>query len=132
MEQRTLSFSLEISAITSNIKANEVTITQEIAKKLDLDTGSIICARRLPNRRKNPDNITVKMRSKDARDQWIEAGKKAELTLSVFGKNVPSEQPEIRIFIRKALTPYTKTLYYNARKSLKSSHKYVWCKNGSI
>ncbi|CAK1577850.1 unnamed protein product [Parnassius mnemosyne] len=132
MEQRTLSCSLEISGITSNVKANEVTITQEIAKKLDLDTGSIVCARRLPTRRENPGNIIVELRSKDARDQWIEAGKKAQLTLSVFGKNVPSEQAGIRIFIREALSPYMKTLYYNARNSLKTSHKYVWCKNGLI
>ncbi|CAK1579544.1 unnamed protein product [Parnassius mnemosyne] len=132
MEQRTLSCSLEISGITSSVKANEVNITQEITKKLDLDTGSIVCARRLPTCRENPGNIIVELRSKDARDQCIEASKKAQLTLSVFGKNVPREQARIRIFIREPLSPYIKNLYYNARNSLKTSHKYVWCKNGLI
>lgn len=130
MEQRALSCSLEISGITSEV--NEVTTTQEIAKQLNMDPSSIVHSRRLPSRKENSGSIMVEMRSKDIRNQWIEVGKKAQLTLGMLGKSVPSEQAGRKIFIREALSPHMKTLYYNARNSLRSTHKYVWCKNGLI
>ncbi|CAH2089436.1 unnamed protein product [Euphydryas editha] len=133
MEQRTLCCSLEIAGITANMDNKEIDITQGIAKKLNLDTRSIIQTRWIRSRRtENSGSIMVETASNDIRNRWIEAGKKAQLTLGMLGLNVPSEQAGTKIFIREALSPYMKTLYYNARNSLKSSHKYLWCKNGVI
>ncbi|CAH2104440.1 unnamed protein product [Euphydryas editha] len=133
MEQRTLCCSLEIAGITANMDNKEIDITQGIAKKLNLDTRSILQTRWIRSRRtENSGSIMVETASNDIRNRWIEAGKKAQLTLGVLGLNVPSEQAGTKIFIREALSPYMKTVYYNARNSLKSSHKYVWCKNGVI
>lgn len=93
-------------------------------EKEDIEGGWRV-GRETPNGRPRP--IVVRLRSRAARDQWLQARKKRILNSHVFKND--NETP---IFINENINKGTRELFWQTKNTLKNKFKFFWIQNGKI
>ncbi|CAB3253844.1 unnamed protein product [Arctia plantaginis] len=134
VDQKLLASTLEIAGIPVTPNQNTLDVVKEVAAKLKVNPQQLVNVRRVPRRRKEqPDGpIIVELQSKGDRDQWLSSAKKNEILTGNILSDLPTEKATRRVYVRAALTHYSKTLLYNAKQRLNGTFKYIWCKEGKI
>ncbi|XP_063369766.1 uncharacterized protein LOC134658091 [Cydia amplana] len=113
-------------------------VVASIAQKLDLETEDIEQVRRVGAPKKKVDTelgdkqararpIVVTMRTKAARDQWINKRKTRLTNGAIFGNN-----NQKRIYINEDMTKFKRQLFWSAKNQLKPTYSYVWFQKSNI
>ncbi|CAB3233352.1 unnamed protein product [Arctia plantaginis] len=105
-------------------------VVTAVALELNVDQSDIQSIQRLPGTKTG--TIQIGMKNTLARKQWIDASREKKITAGVLLPDIPREVAENRIYVREALTKYTKTLLYNAKAQLNKLFGYIWCRDGKV
>lgn len=112
----------------NNDDENVLEVVKKVADKLSLNPEDIESAERLssPNKPKmgvdRPQPIVIKLRTKQARDQWLQKRKTRLTNGDVYRNNNKNED----------LTKATRLLFWETRNQLKHLYKYIWIQNSNI
>lgn len=129
LEQDRLTKYLEISNVPY-IEMEEVDkIADQIATKLKQPTSDIENAIRLPAKKDRVGLIRVELKKDSLQTKWLTAAKSTKVTAADVIENAPTTTV---IYVREALTPYNKDLFWKTKQELKSSFQFIWCKGGVI
>lgn len=130
LEEKEKEKKVEIAGLEK--KENEVVaeVAALVAKKLQLDAGQIEYAERVGREKpeaEKPLPVVITLRTKEARDNWIESRKKRLTNGDVY-----SSQNNNRIYINENLTKYKRNLLWFTKNQLKKTYKYIWVQDGKI
>ncbi|XP_073947852.1 uncharacterized protein, partial [Choristoneura fumiferana] len=132
LETREKEKNLEIHGLDTQSNENTKSIVQELAQKLNLNPKDVDDAQRVGQEKPDitkPKIVLVKLRSKTARDSWLQIRKQSKLTNNKIYSNGSDKQ----IFINEDLPRYKRQLLWTVRTSLKSKgFQYIWVQNGNI
>lgn len=131
-EQQSLATALEIAGLPDVTPKSVENTVKTVVAELNMNEEDIHSSHLLPGSKERSGPILVKLKSKFARKQWIEASKDKCLTVGTLLPNVAKEKANNRVYIREALTKHLKTLLYNAKVQLRSSFQFIWCKDGKV
>lgn len=125
---------IEIAGLMKNKDEENVKeVVKEVALKLCLNPEDIESAERLGSSNKpktgveRPRPIVVKLRSKQARDQWLQKRK-----TKLYNGDIYRNDNRMPIYINEDLTKTTKLLFWEARSQLKHHFKFIWIQNSHI
>ncbi|XP_075990264.1 uncharacterized protein LOC142985907 [Anticarsia gemmatalis] len=125
---------IEIACLMKNKDDENVKeVVKEVAVKLCLNPDDIESAERLSSSNKpktggeRPRPIIVKLRSKQARDQWLQKRK-----IKLMNGDIYCNDNRMPININEDLTKTTKLLFWEARSQLKHQFKFIWIQNSNI
>ncbi|XP_075990265.1 uncharacterized protein LOC142985908 [Anticarsia gemmatalis] len=125
---------IEIACLMKNKDDENVKeVVKEVALKLCLNPDDIESAERLSSSNKPktggepPRPIIVKLRSKQARDQWLQKRK-----IKLMNGDIYCNDNRMPININEDLTKTTKLLFWEARSQLKHQFKFIWIQNSNI
>ncbi|KAI5632039.1 baculovirus FP protein domain-containing protein [Phthorimaea operculella] len=131
-QQEKLDSSLEISGVPKVQDENLNNIAESLATVLQVEKPTDIQVKRLPSHPKKPDLIVIKMQDKYTKMQWITASRKKSIIAKEIIPNLDSQVGSTPVYIREAMTPFNKKLFWMAKQELKPAFKYVWFKDGKI
>ena len=132
MEQQQLEKYIEITNIPWDENENLNTILHKIAAKLKVSIEDVNSVKRQTAKKDRPAIIQVEMKDKNIQTKWLTAAKTIKIASSSIVPNLTASTTDETIFIREALTPYNKSLLWNAKQELKKSYKFIWCKQGIV
>lgn len=130
MEQGMKANNVEIVGLEKQDNENTTELVKKIAQKLKLDPNNIEDSFRVGREKpddKKPQPIVVKLKTKGARDQWINS-RRTTITNKDIYKN-DSNQP---IYINEDLPRFKRQLFWTAKTQLKGICKYIWIQNSNI
>lgn len=126
-EQKQLANQVEITGMACDENENGLNIAVKIANMLNLKKDRITAAIRIPPKNdKDHERLMVTLMDEETASSWIE---KSRYSRGTSEKNTASEQ---NIIVRRALTPYFKTLLWKAKSELKDDYRFIWCKQGKV
>lgn len=113
-------------------KENEVIneIVAKVAQKLQMDVNQIEHAERVGREKpdaEKPQPVVITLRTKEARDKWIESRKNRLTNGEVY-----DTEDSNRIYINENLTKYKRNLLWVTKNQLKQTYKYIWIQDGKI
>lgn len=129
LEQNQLSSDLEIAGVPYKEQENPKEIMTTLANKLKLDSSGIKSVRRLPKKgEKTAGTLYVKLREECDPISWVQAARTIKPIVSDIISTTPSDETAAtKVFVRHALTSYTKALLYQVKQKLKETFKFIWC-----
>lgn len=134
LEKKEKEKSIEIACLEKNKEDENIQdIVKDVAAKLSLNPEDIESVERMssPTTPKSgvdrPRPVVVKLRSKQARDQWLQKRKYRITNGDIYGNNNNN-----RIYINEDLTKATRLLFWETRNQLKHLYKYIWTQNCNI
>lgn len=130
-EQAKLCNHIEIAGIPYSDNEDPMAIAAVVASSLKVADISAKSAKWLGNRKSQNTNLLVELKE-GQRDQWITKSKEVKLTLKDIQPTSLQKDPNEKIYVREALTPYNKSILWQAKQNLKPSYKYIWCKDGVV
>ncbi|KAG7312723.1 hypothetical protein JYU34_001095 [Plutella xylostella] len=127
-EQKNLSNKIEVAGVPYKQEENLQLITKNIATKLNVDSSTIKSVKRIKGKGENTEGILhIEMKEECDATSWTQTARTANLVVSDVLPTYTGEESKSRIYVRRALTPYNKTLLYQAKKELKEAYKFIWC-----
>lgn len=134
LEKKEKEKNVEIACLMKN-KNNEniKEVVKDVAVKLSLNPDDIESVERLSSpittkvRVARPSPIIVKLRSKQARDQWLQKRKVHLTNGDIYGNG-----NKTRIYLNEDLTTGTRSLFWETRNQLKNLYKFIWTQNSNI
>lgn len=132
MEQKSLLTYVEISGLPEATVQNPQATIKSLATKLKVEASDVISTRSLTHHKDKPRALLVELRSMESRNLWISAAKQLTPTVGEIMQNALHGESKNPIYIREALTANNKMLLYNAKKLLRNTYEFVWCKNGKV
>lgn len=131
--QNSLSNVMEIIGVPVKENEDVEEMVKVIAGKIKANSGQIRKVTRLPGRNGKDGVIQVELQDKQARSGWLASARQQTL---VAGDIVPMESQNKnkmdRIYLREALSYYYRNLLRKTKEELKSTYKFIWCKEGKI
>lgn len=138
LEQKDKDKNIELACLEKHANENLKAVVSKFAEKLNLQPNDIVEVKRVGAEKPLPKNsdiplrpqpVIVTLRSKAARDQWIQQRRtRPRITNGcIYGND--SKQT---IFINEDVTQYTRQLFWSARNQLKTICNYIWIQNAKI
>ncbi|KAJ2942196.1 hypothetical protein O0L34_g15737 [Tuta absoluta] len=131
-QQGKMDSTLEVAGIPKMQDENLIEIAESLSKILEVDSATKVQASRLPPHPKKPDVIVLKMHDKDTKMQWMVASRKKNITVQDVIPTTDAQVGSTPVYVREAMTPFNKKLFWLAKQELKPAFKYVWFKDGKI
>lgn len=117
---------LQKNGDTENIKE----VIETFARKLNLNPEDIENVERVGSQKigeERPRPIVVKLRSKEARDQWLQKRK-----IRITNGDIYGTANKVPIYINEDLNKATRILFWETRNQLKQLYKFIWVQNSNI
>ncbi|XP_075988998.1 uncharacterized protein LOC142984975 [Anticarsia gemmatalis] len=134
LEKKDKEKNIEIAGLLqNNDQENIKEVIKDVAVKLKLNPEDVESAERLrsPNKPKmgvdRPRPVVVKLKSKQARDEWLQKRKVKLNNGDVYRNN--NNTP---IYINEDLTTTMRFLFWETRSQLKNNYKFIWIQNSNI
>ncbi|CAK1590036.1 unnamed protein product [Parnassius mnemosyne] len=130
LEEKDKEKKVELAGLEKKENEDVAKIIVQIANKLQMDVSQIEHAERVGREKPNVDKplpVVVTLRTKEARDKWIEIRKKRLTNGEIYGTN-----NDTRIYINENLTRYKRNLLWVTKNQLKKTYKYIWVQDGKI
>lgn len=133
MQQYGRNHNIQIDGIPEVNNENVYNLINRLAIALDepiILNQHIQAAHRIPAKRSNkPKPLVVQFTNRQKRDTILRKAKAKRVKTTDFLENVPVSA----VFVNEHLTPYYKTLLYEAKKlKVEKDYKYVWISNSKI
>lgn len=109
---------------------NLINVAQIIAQKLELNPEDVMAAQRVGYQKpgeKRPRPVLVTLKSKSARDKWIQQRKTKITNKSIYGG-----QSDQQIYINEDLIKPLRQLFWEAKSRLQPHFTYIWIQNSKI
>lgn len=132
LEQEGLSTVIELSNIPREDEEDVKEIIKTVASKLNTSTTNIKKIKRQGTGKDRPGNIMIHFSNDTDCTTWTSAAKTTNLQIADICPNIKEPKASEKIFVREALTPYNKKLLWYAKEKLRTTYKYIWCKQGVI
>lgn len=130
LEEKDKEKKVELSGLEKNNNEDISKVVTQIAQKLQLNTGDIECVERVGREKpgsEKPPPVVVTLKSKHARNKWLEVRKSVITNGQIYGTNNNN-----RIYINENLTRYKRSLLWATKLQLKKTYKYIWVQDGKI
>ncbi|KAI5640494.1 hypothetical protein NE865_07039 [Phthorimaea operculella] len=131
-QQEKMSSTLEVTGIPKMQDENLKEISESLSKVLEVENASKVQVSRLPPHPKKPDVIVIKTHDKESKMQWMAASRKKNITVQDIIPSADAQVGSTPVYVREAMTPFNKKLFWLAKQELKPAYKYVWFKDGKI
>lgn len=132
LEQQHLSDQIEISGIPDSNDMDLPALVDKVVTKLGVQKEEIFSVKRLPSRRTGSGPVHVKIRQESARQKIISAARDATICAKDLMPNLTGQPAEEKIRVREAITPYLKSLLWQAKQEMKGVFKFIWVKEGKV
>ncbi|KAJ0169240.1 hypothetical protein K1T71_015270 [Dendrolimus kikuchii] len=127
LEQKELSLNLELVNVKKVENENIMKVVEKVAYELKLNATDIEYAWRVQGENSNSKPIIIKMRSRDARSQWLKSRKNQITNHTIYNNN-----DYTHIYINEHLTYHMRQLFWNTKQKLKEEYKFIWIRDGKI
>lgn len=133
LEQKNKDKNIEIHGVEYQPTENTERIVKSLASKINMNPDDVLEVERVGREKENESNkkpkiILVTLRSKQARNQWLQARKQFKLT----NDTIYSNNSAMPIFINEDIPKYKRQLLWLAKEKLKGGYKYIWVQNSNI
>jgi regulator of replication initiation timing len=132
LEQYNRNKNIQIDGVPEIPNENVGVILQKISHVVGLPlniTSDIQAMHRIPTKReRGPKPIIVQFSNRQTRDEFLSKCKKTKITSIDFAEHVP----QTNVYVNEHLTPYNKSLLFNAKKLKERGWKFIWIKEGKI
>lgn len=130
LEEKDKEKKVELAGLEKNNSEDISKVVTQIAQKLQLNPSEIEYAERVGREKPGTDKplpVVVTLKSRLARNKWLELRKSNITNGQVYGTNNTN-----RIYINESLTRYKRSLLWATKLQLKKTYKYIWVQEGKI
>jgi chromosome segregation ATPase len=131
IEQHSRKQNAEIIGLEQQDHENLHDIFDEICNKMQIkgiNKNDIDVIHRIPNKKKTPENVIIRFKHRNTRDNFINQKKK-----QISNKDIYNNKNENRIYIVENQTKEFKTLFWEVKqKAIQGGYIYIWSKDGNI
>lgn len=130
LEEKDKEKKVELSGLEKKNNEDISKVVAQLAQNLHLDTSEIEHAERVGREKpgsEKPALVVVTLKTKNARNKWIEKRKINLTNGQIYGTNNNN-----RIYINENLTRYKRNLLWATKIQLKNIYKYIWVQDGKI
>ncbi|KAH9631136.1 hypothetical protein HF086_001071 [Spodoptera exigua] len=130
LEEKDKEKKVELAGLEKNNNEDISKVVTQIVHKLQLDPSEIEYAERVGREKpgtEKPLPVVVTLKSKQARNKWLELRKSNITNGQIYGTSYTN-----RVFINESLTRYKRSLLWATKLHLKKSYKYIWVQEGKV
>ncbi|KOB59281.1 Uncharacterized protein OBRU01_25320 [Operophtera brumata] len=132
LEQQQLGDHVEIAGIPDSNDVDLPKLVESLVVKLGAPKDDVVSVRRLPSRRTGSGPVQVRVRQESTRQQLMSSARESTIIAKDLMPNLTGSPATEKIYIRKALTTYNKSLLWQAKQEMKGIYKYIWIRDGKI
>lgn len=130
LEEKDKEKKVELAGVEKTSNEDIHKVVTQIAQKLKLNPSEIEHAERVGREKpgtEKPLPVVVTLKTKLARNKWLEMRKSNITNGQVYGTNNTN-----RIYINESLTRYKRSLLWATKLQLKKNYKYIWVQEGKV